>query len=100
QQRQLIDKHTTQCEAAHTHQAAHMHLGVPIEDALEVLIEVLDSQRAQLVEDTPHLSTHIIPGPLASVSSHQPPPFEGAYGSQQRGVVVLVSQHIAYIGWQ
>jgi hypothetical protein len=30
---------------------------VPVEDALEVLVEVLDRQTAQFVEDAPYLDT-------------------------------------------
>src|SRR5829696_735877 len=100
QQRQLIDEHTTQSKAAGTDQAPARNLSMPIEDALEVFVEVFDSQRSQLVEDTPHLPTHIILWPPASVSGHQPPLLEHAYRSQQRSVVMSVSQQVAYVSRQ
>src|SRR5437870_220147 len=73
---------------------------MPVEDALEVLVEVLDSQRAQLVEDTSYFLAHIVVGSLSPVSSYQPPLLERANRSQQRCVVVLVSQQVAYVGGQ
>src|SRR5437762_3689301 len=96
QQRQLINEYSTQSKAAGGNQSTSAYLGVPVKDAFEVLVEVLDCQRTQLVEDAPHFPTRVILGSLASVGSHQTPFLEHAYSSQHRRVVVLITQQVAH----
>ena len=57
QQRQLIEQDGAQRKAAGVAQALRRYLTVAIEDALELLVEVLDGHRAQLMQDVPHFDT-------------------------------------------
>lgn len=60
QQGQLIDEDSSQSKAASSCQTFSGHLGMSAKEALEVLVEVLNRYRAQLVEDTTYLLTSFI----------------------------------------
>src|SRR5260370_25548515 len=94
QQCQLIDEHTTQSKAASGNQAFGRHLGVSVEDAFEMLVEVLDREGTQLVENASHLAPCIIALTAASMSSYQPPLSEHTHSPQHRRVIVLISKPI------
>src|SRR6266571_6376993 len=100
QQCQLIDEDSSQHKTAGGYQPFGWHLTITTKDALEVLVEVLHSHRAQLMEDAPHLFACVCFRTLSSVCCHQPPPPQHTQRSQRRSVVMLVSQHIAHIGRQ
>src|SRR5215207_5577960 len=57
---ELVDEHGTEGEAAGGLQAADGDLGVTAEDRLEVLVEVLNRQRAELVEDAADLHAGVV----------------------------------------
>ena len=57
QQRQLIEQDGAQGKAASVAQALRRYLTVAIEDTFELLVEVLDSHRAQLMQDVSHFDT-------------------------------------------
>src|SRR5260370_14576229 len=94
---QLIDQHTTQSKAASSNQSFVRDVGVSVEDAFEMLVEVLNREGTQLVEDASHLPTCIIARTAASMSSYQTPFSEHTHSPQHRRVVVLISQQIAYV---
>src|SRR5438132_5820731 len=100
QQRQLIHENGTQSKAASSYQPFGRNLSVTIEDALEVLVEVLHREGAQLVKDAPHLHAIISVWVRAMMRSCQPPPFEGADCPQQQRVVVSISQHVSDVRGQ
>jgi hypothetical protein len=55
EQSQLVDKHRPKSEARGVDPALRGNLPMYIEDALEMLVEVLVGQSAQLVKDSPNL---------------------------------------------
>src|SRR5688500_3004459 len=56
---ELIDHHRTKCETTRVGQSFGRHLTVRIEHALELLVQVLDRPRAQLMKHPSHLNTTI-----------------------------------------
>lgn len=59
QQRQWVDQDRAESESLRVDQASRGYWRMAVEDALEMLIEVLDRLRAQGVEDAPHFDTRI-----------------------------------------
>ncbi len=55
EQCQLIEEDGAEGEALGADEAARRHRAVGVEDTLELAVEVLDRERAQLVEDPPDL---------------------------------------------
>lgn len=66
-------------------------------DALEVLIEVLDSQAAQFVEGAPHLHPVIAVRITPMPGRYQPPTAQPTDGPQLGRVVVRVAQDVAHV---
>ena len=54
QERQLIEQDGAQGKAASVAQALRRYLAMTIEDALELLVEILDGHRTQLMKHPPH----------------------------------------------
>src|SRR5437764_4780347 len=59
EQTQLIDKDGAQGKTLGGHQAARGDLLMPVKDALELLVEVLDGHRARLVQDAADLDPRV-----------------------------------------
>lgn len=100
QQRQLIHEHTTQSESSGGDQSFGGYLGVSVEDAFEMFVEVLYRKRTQFVEDATYFPACIILGSPSTMSSHQPPLLEHTHSPEQRRVVMLVSQQVTHISRQ
>jgi hypothetical protein len=102
QQSQLIHENGTQCKTTGGHQPTSGYLSMPIKDAFEVLVEILDCHRAQFVEDASHFYSIVIVGVRVRpmLGGYQPPPLESAYCPHQWRVVMSVSQHVPYAGRQ
>src|SRR3954451_20227830 len=78
EQGQLVDEDGTEGEALGANEATRWHGAVDIEDAFELLVEVLDGERAQLVEDPAHLHPVIGVRIAATAGRHQQPIGRGA----------------------
>src|SRR3712207_8897688 len=74
EQSQLVDKHRSKSEAGGVDPALCGDLLVYLEDTLEVFVEVLVGQGAQLMEDAPHLHPTVGMGVGTAFGSDQKPP--------------------------
>lgn len=100
QQGELIDKDGPQGEPLCVDQALGRHLVVAIEDAFELLIEVLDGCGAQLVEDATHFFPNIGMG-IRPILRDDQEAVRGLPGLADVGrIVVNVTQQIADGCWQ
>src|SRR5262245_59252257 len=99
-QRELIDEYSAQGKSACVDQPLGRHLAVHLEDALELFIEVFNRMRAQLVQEATHSdpSIRMWIGPPAR-RDHRLARLRPD-GVDDRVVVVLVAQDIAYLGRQ
>ena len=59
EQGQLVDQHRSKSESGRVDESSGGNLSVHFEDGLEMLVEVLISHAAQLVEDAPDLDAII-----------------------------------------
>jgi len=59
EQGQLIDKDGAERKATGVNQALGRHLPMSVKDALEMLIEVFDRQRAQLMKDATNFHARV-----------------------------------------
>src|SRR3954470_7222467 len=72
EQGHLVDQDGSECEPSSVDKPLSGHLSLPVEDALELPIEVLYRPRAQLVEDAPDLHSRVRVRVRSPVSrSHQ-----------------------------
>src|SRR5207249_1708971 len=95
QRGQLVDEHGPQGEAAGVDQPLSGHLTMPVEDAFERLIDVLNRPRAPLVKEAPDFDSVIGMGIGAIVSRDEDPSRWLASQADVRGVVVPIPQHVA-----
>jgi hypothetical protein len=88
QQGQLVDQDGSECEPSSVDQPLGGHLALPVEDALELPVEVLYGPRAQLVEDAPNPRSGIGARVRSSMPrSHQDTPLALAQFAHLGGVV-------------
>src|SRR5215210_9466793 len=97
---QLVDKNRSKSETLGVDQSSGGNLPVHLEDGFEVLVEVLVSHAAQLVEDAPDFDA-IIGVRVSSSSGGDQKPLGALAGLPDVGsVVVNVSEHEAGFLWQ
>src|SRR5215218_5968356 len=97
---QLVNEHRSQSETLGVDQSSGGNLPVHLEDGFEVLVEVLVSHAAQLVEDAPDFDA-IIGVRVSSSSGGDQKPLGALAGLPDVGsVVVDVSEHEAGFSWQ
>src|SRR5215217_8697266 len=95
EQSQLVDEHRPQSESCCVDESSGGNLSVHLENCLEVFVEVLVGQAAQLVEDTPDLDA-IIGVRVSSPFGGDQEPLGALAGLPDVGsVVVNVSEHEA-----
>src|SRR5215210_2551791 len=97
---QLVDKHRSQSETLGVDQSSGGNLPVHLEDGFEVLVEVLVSHAAQLVEDAPDFDAIIGVRVSSSFGGDQKPLGALAGLPDVGSVVVNVSEHEAGFLWQ
>src|SRR5215217_134599 len=97
EQSQLVDQHRSKGETLGVDQPSCGHLSVHLEDGLEMLIEVLVSHAAQLVEDAPDFDAIVGVRVSSSFSGNQEPLLGASEAclSDVGGVVVNVSEYEA-----
>src|SRR5918998_2628789 len=95
EQSQLVDQHRPKSEACGVDPALCGNLLVYLKDALEVLVEVLVGQAAQLVKDPPHLHPTVGVRVSATFGGDQKPLCLLAFLAYVLGIVMGVSQHEA-----
>src|SRR5919199_4925717 len=96
-QRQLVHENRTQGEAPGVGQPLRRHLPMPIEDPFELLVEVLNRDRAQLVEDPPHFHPIVGMWVAPRLRRHQTALVLLTLLTQRRRIVVLVAQDEAHL---
>src|SRR5919202_3927276 len=96
-QGQLVDEDRAQGEPTGVRQPFRRHLSVTIEDPFELLIEVLDRRRAQLVEEAAYLHPVVRVRIPPRLRGHQAALVLLTQLAQLHGVVMLVAQDKAYL---
>src|SRR5215208_4704992 len=100
EQSQLVDQHRSQSETLSVDQSSGGNLPVHLEDGLEMLVEVLVSHAAQLVEDASDFDASIGVRVSSSFGGDQKPLGALACLPDVGRVVVDVSEHEAGFFWQ
>src|SRR5829696_4167624 len=100
EQSQLVDQHRSQSETLSVDQSSGGNLPVHLEDGLEMLVEVLVSHAAQLVEDASDFDASIGVRGSSSFGGDQKPLGALACLPDVGRVVVDVSEHEAGFFWQ
>ena len=100
EQGQLVDEDGPECEALRADEAARRDGAVHIEDAFEVLVEVLDGEGAQFVEDAAHLDAVVGVGIGSPAGRHQEAVGGGALLVKSGILVSGVAQDEANGWWQ
>jgi hypothetical protein len=98
EKRQLINEHCAQHEPASCAQASCGYAAMSIEDTLELLVEVLDSQRTSLVQYPAHLDTGVsvrVGMSLTITGGHQHNPSLSAQPVKVRVGIVDIAQQEA-----
>src|SRR5712692_3407366 len=98
EQDQLIDEDRSQDEPSGRGQSPGWHLAMAMKDPLELLVEVLDCPRAQMMEDPPDFDPRIGVGIATRLSGHQDPLVSLPELLQIGGMVALVAQQEAQGG--
>src|SRR5947208_14987829 len=100
EQGQLVKEDGAQGEASGPVEAACGHRAVGVEDALELAVEVLDGERAQLVEDAADLDAVVGVRVGAATGGDQDAAGAEAVVADGRVVVVGVAEDDARVEWQ
>src|SRR5262249_19123945 len=106
QQQELIDQDRAQAPPTRRYMSPRRYRPVQAEDRLELLVEVLHRQRAQLVQRSPHLGTFIAVGIPTALRRDEKAALFLAELFQGGIAILLVPQqkghsagHLAHEGW-
>src|SRR5512138_3507281 len=96
EQHQLVKKDRTERQQLAAVQACDWHWTVPLKNPFEQAIERFDRLGTQLVKEPPYLHPAIGMRICPPAGRYQLAVMQSAFGAQRRGIVMLVTQDIAY----
>src|SRR5262245_16451275 len=94
-QRELIDEDRTEPKSAGVGHSLGRYLAVGVEDALELLVQVLDRSRAQFMKDSPNANSSISVWIRPTARRHYVSTSLSTRRADGLIVVVLIAQHVA-----